>query len=307
MKVLVTGDWHVRDDQPGSRTDNFFETMVRKIKWILDTAVEQGCSYVLQPGDFFDKSRPVQSQVLEILLNRTIAPYLSDLMILSVPGNHDLPYHRMDQLDRSSLGVMFEYGTVVRAVCTTFPVEKIVVHGAGWGEELPDHDLFPADFRIGMTHVSIDETNTFPEWEKASDYLARHPAYDLIVTGDNHKQFVVDLFVAEENRNQILINAGALFRTSVDEIDHKPAVYIVDTDLPGKYKRIEIPVERDVLRVEEYLERKERDEAIQAFVESMRSEDHGVGLSFEDNLRDYMASNNVPKSIVDIVWEAYET
>lgn len=292
MRFLITGDWHIREDQPTSRTDDFWETQKRKLEWLFEFAVMKGCSHILQPGDFFNRGRPVQSQILEVFMIQLLQKHR--VSVLAVPGNHDLPYHRMDQLDRSSIGVLIEGGFVWNLDANPLSVQDIEVFGAGWGNELPKTD--PEKLSIGVAHVSIDVDNSFPGWENARDYLRRQP-YQLLVTGDNHQQFEI------EEDEKLLINPGCLTRQSISDIDHEPAVYLFDTDRPGSFTRVPVPIEHGVLVQSKRKEIEERDEKIQAFVESMKR-DGEVSLSFESNLKRMIDENNVPQPVADLIWES---
>ena len=72
MKLLVTGDWHLRFNRPRLRIDkSYFQIQLDKVSEILNIASENQCQYILQPGDFFDSvDTPdfVKSQYIYLLL-----------------------------------------------------------------------------------------------------------------------------------------------------------------------------------------------------------------------------------------------
>ena len=41
MKFLITGDWHITNKTPENRIDNYWETMKRKVTFILETARDE--------------------------------------------------------------------------------------------------------------------------------------------------------------------------------------------------------------------------------------------------------------------------
>ena len=55
MDLLIAGDLHITDKTPVCRTDNYLETMLRKINFISDIADKNEVD-VIFPGDLFDKS-----------------------------------------------------------------------------------------------------------------------------------------------------------------------------------------------------------------------------------------------------------
>ena len=36
-KFLVSSDWHVRDDRPRCRVDDWHTTQIRKLEWVVET------------------------------------------------------------------------------------------------------------------------------------------------------------------------------------------------------------------------------------------------------------------------------
>lgn len=132
----------------------------------------------------------------------------------------------------------------------------------------------------------------------AERLLDKFPQFDLIVTGHNHKAFVV------EKDGRVLVNPGSLTRQEADKDEHKPRVYLwyakSNTVTP-----VYLPIEKNVIS-REHLDRvKERDERISAFVERLDT-DWQIGISFEENLERFEKENKVRKSVMEIIWRALE-
>jgi len=99
--ALCCADLHMREDQPLARTDNYQETQWGKFLFLLSVA-ESYVIPVLCAGDFFHKSKV--SKQFEKKIIRQIEQSEIDFYIL--PGNHDLPYHSLEHLNNSSLGIL---------------------------------------------------------------------------------------------------------------------------------------------------------------------------------------------------------
>ena len=298
-RFLLTADWHVRDNQPSCRTDDFQEAMWRKVDWVVDTAVALSVDAVLHAGDLFDRARPIQSQALEIgLIGR-----LEKLQELTggadfwiVPGNHDLVYRTMSEIDRSSLGVLIRSGFVRNLHDSMAKFDNVVVIGAGWEMKL---DCGPNDdVMVGVIHEMIchGEAPMVKTWSEAEAVLRSLKGFDVILTGHNHKQFCV------EKDGRWLVNPGTLLRSSVSEMDHEPAVYLFDSE-KGEMERIPVPIEFGVVSREMKDRVEERNERLDAFVESMKT-DYDVGLSFEKNLEVFLETHKVSARAQALVWEA---
>jgi DNA repair protein SbcD/Mre11 len=304
MKFLLTADWHIRDDVPVARKDNFYEAMERKIRFVFEIACKYDVEAILHAGDVFNVGRPVQSQMLEILMMDIIDEY--KVRVLVIPGNHDLPYHSMKELGRSSLGVLIRGGYVENIhdkeeqfVDLEDHNKKWKVIGRGWGTDLKE-DFDEEDNKIVLWHGMVLGKEWIPGGVKGNSILRKHPNVDLFVTGHNHEKFL-----SKNHEESLLVNPGGLLRMGADDVDEEPAVFIYDT----QYRSLDhvlLPIEKDVFDLSYKEDREERDEKIASFVENMRNE-YEVGLSFEDNLRNHLQENPVEDSVETMVWKAVET
>ena len=91
-------------------------------------------------------------------------------------------------------------------------------------------------------------------------------------------------------------------RTTIAQRDHIPCVYIVDSET-NEVVQHKIPIRpiEDVMNLELADERKERNEALEAFMTGLSSE-YKVELSFEDNLTNLMKANNVDREVQGIAY-----
>ena len=112
MKLILTADWHLRDDVPKSRTDRdtFFDEQFKKVEFIVNYAIEHDATIMLA-GDVFHKSK-----VSPKVINRLAETIRNDVDILVIPGNHDLPNHNPELLEESSYGTMLHLGLLTFVV-----------------------------------------------------------------------------------------------------------------------------------------------------------------------------------------------
>lgn len=312
MKLLITGDWHITDRKPANRTDeNYFETIMDKIKFILSFYDDDGIGEVaiLQSGDFFDSSRAsdfIKGQLINELRGRFNDEFGCHLY--TIFGQHDLRYHSSVK-NNTPLGVLKSAG-VVNVIHNQYPEityseygEKIPhIYGANWGEEIPKPRRLENDFNILLTHRMIIDGEKLWEgqtgFDTAEDLLDNHD-FDLIVSGDNHKAFVV------EKDGKTLINAGSLMRNRIDQKDHKPRIYIYDTT-SRTYEKHYIPVRpfEEIMDVERATKKKETDENLEAFIETLTDDFELDGLDFRDNLMKALKKQlKAIKTIVDEILE----
>ena len=290
--AILTGDIHVRDDQPVCRTDDFFEAQAKKIAWLRHLQQEHDCP-ILDSGDLFAKAKPSHFLIQWAILNLPAEMF-------TIPGNHDLPSHNLDLLDKSGLGVL-RAAAAVQVLLRPFNVHSSLdVYPFPWGAEpsplrRPSKSAQP---RIALCHVmTYQGAEPWPGCKDSNSFelLKKMVGYDLVLTGHNHRPFV------EEYDGRLLVNPGSLMRSNADQIDFKPRVYLWygGTDIEAVY----VPIEKDVITRDHIDVVNDRDKRIDAFV-SRLSTDFEISLSFEKNLEEFFSANRVRQGVKDIVWSA---
>jgi len=302
--IVLTSDWHIRDDTPLCRTDDYEIAQIKKLSYIDEYMQSIDALMLLHAGDVCDKGRPVNSQMVESLI-LGYAP----TKIYGVPGNHDLPYHKLNNLKKSSLNVLIKAKQFIYLSSETpTPIiqeSNCILYGFPYGTEmvhLTEDELkryTDACTCIAITHQLVFE-KSIPYGVKkgvlAIDLLKQFSEYKIILTGDNHQSFVV------EHEGRYLVNPGSLLRMDADQVDHKPSLYVWDGET---IKREFIPIEEGVVSREHIEVKQERDGRIDAYVERMNA-DYEVGLSFEKNIDTHLLKNKVRQNVEDKIREAIE-
>jgi DNA repair exonuclease SbcCD nuclease subunit len=303
--AILIADLHLTESTPISRVDDYLAAQLRKLEFLQDLSNQNDGCPILCAGDLFDKwkSSPwLIAWVFEHFPNP----------MKSIPGNHELPMHSLENYDKSALHLL-------EMVCEedSFDVLKnegislgdglLYVYGIPFGhlddfdpvKEIPDASGLR---RILLLH-ELTWKEKKPTWA-ANSYSAKElldrfgDFFDLIVTGDNHESFVV------KGKSALLVNPGSMMRMTADQADFQPRCFLYYADA-NEITPVEFPIEEGV-HSREHLDRvKERDERIEAYIERMKSNWKG-GLSFEENLREFFSANKTPKKVRDLIWRHME-
>lgn len=290
--AILTADWHLRDDTPVCRTDDYWMAQERKVKFVNKLSDRLGVS-IFFVGDLFKKARP----------SYTLLSWSMDHVgaVHCIPGNHDLPDHNLKLLDSSAMGILrkadrletYKNGVV-------WASNSYTIHGTSWGEKLKNDLCRPMDEsvrKILFLHVLVYKgENTFPGLEsyRAIDLLKEFSTYDLIVTGHNHQSFV------ERYEGRVLVNPGSIMRMSADQADHIPKVYLWDSET-NEVEAVELPIEKGVISRQHIDIKQERDLRMDAFVQGLKDQGE-ISLSYEKNLENNMARTD--EEIKLKVWES---
>lgn len=296
MKILCTGDWHVRATPTRFRTSSYYEQMLNKHEWVANLAKENNALIILQPGDFGD------SPDFPDYVARDIIKIYKDIVLYTVYGQHDMKYR---QLDKTKLALLIETEALELVNedpdvwDEDFNKTPVAIYGASWDEPIPEVKNKEC-FNILVIHKMIVENDPlFPDQEnysEAAEIADNYSDYNLIVSGDNHHSFS---YFPESG--PAIINCGSLMRMTTAQYDHKPCVWVVDTET-GELGQHFIPIEPvEKVFKEEVEEIKERDEKMEAFIKTLSSGKRDTVLSFEDNLKKIMKKSEVDGEIVKLV------
>lgn len=274
MKYILTSDWHIRADNPICRKDDFLLTQIKILDYIYQIANDNN-AMVLIAGDIFHKARPDNSQELEILLLDYFAKYKTGWIV----GNHDLLFHSIANINKSSIGVLQRYNQLEKCNDIT---------GFHFGE-LQSTTTKTNKIVLLHEYVSIDKNSIIKAIHP--DYLLDlFPNADLILTGDNHTNFVY------EKNNRRVVNTGCLTKQSASMKDSTLKFYLYDTD-NNDLKEFIVP-DNEIIYDEHIIDVNERAERVQDFVNSLKGNIQ-LDLSFKQNVINYCNENKVVNGVMN--------
>lgn len=297
--AILTSDWHFREDTPLCRTDqNFLDTQVKKLCEIADirfnllkrnnkedTYYDDNVLPIICAGDVFDRWK-----VSPFLLSVAISSFPP--AIHAIPGNHDLPGHALSRMNESAYNVLIQADCITDHVCDG---SEHLFNGY-WGE------MTIANRSVLILHTLVtEEGGEFGEdVPSAMDVLKAFPEengqdYDLILTGDNHKSFVV------RSGKRLLVNPGSLTRQTADQSNHRPCVYLYYADKNEVVPRY-ISIDETAVSREHLEAQKAKEERISAFVQHLNN-DFEISISFEENLKKILQSEKIQSSVKNKIWE----
>lgn len=296
--AIICGDIHLRDDTPQCRTDDFQAAQWRKIDWLAGLQQEHGCP-VLDAGDLFHRWKVSSELVVKAFHHLPVEMY-------TVPGNHELPNHNLSLIEKSGLGVLkvserirvLDAGVMARPFpCTAH------VHPFPWGFKteplLGRKNEAAVDRNIALCHVmTYTGRNPWPGCtdEEAGAMLKRLKGFDLVITGHNHKPFVI------EHEGRLLVNPGSLMRQAGDQADHRPRVYFWYSET-NSVEEVFVPIDEGVVSRVHLAVVEDKEERLEAFVSRLKG-DWEIGLSFERNLEEFFNQNRVRTPVKNLVWRA---
>lgn len=283
--AILTGDWHLREDTPVCRTDDFQVAQWKKVKLIAELQQKYNCP-VIHSGDLFHHWKPSPW-----LLTKTME-YLPQ-QFHTIYGNHDLPQHNIELENKTGIFALQTAGRLT------------VLGGVHWGED-PGLSNFPS-IHINGREVLVYHVMTYQgkkPWPGCTDpmgatLLRKYPEYDLILTGHNHKPFV------ETHQDRLLVNPGSIMRQFSDQVDHRPRVYLYNAK-SNTAEPYYLPITEGVVTREHIQTEEQRNNRIEAFITRLNN-DWESSLSYEANLENFFSANQIRQSVKDIIYKTMQS
>ena len=274
--LLLTGDWHLREDTPTCFTGDFQAEQWTALQFIKDLQERFDCD-VLMAGDMFNQWKPspwLLSMTMEYMPKRLHVIY----------GQHDLPSHSWELREKSGIYALEKAGKLR------------VLDGVHYGQEPKDND---EDILIWHHLTYITEPYLGATGGNAYDILRKYRHFRLIVTGDNHCSFTI------EKDGRRLVNTGNLTRQTAAQIDFKPCVWLWYAE-SNTVEQVFLPIEEGVISRLHLDIKEERNERIDAFISKLNWNGYKTELSFESNLEHFFQTTEIKESVKQIIYKSIE-
>lgn len=285
MRMIITADWHIRSTKPRCRTDeNWIETQKQALNQLAQISFDKQ-SPIMVVGDIFHSNSDTSFECVNMV--QKLADYVGGIYILA--GNHDLPYHSSENIDKSAIGVLLQSENVskIEDYCDEF--------SAGNFDE--ERNQMPFMFIHTLTIPNEDKPD-FIECETPESLLAKNTIAKWIFTGDYHKNFHY------EKNGRHVVNSGCLLRQVADMKDYQCGVYFVDTD-DDVVEFIPIIDNHDLVNDDYIIRRDEREERIEKFVNKLKDIE-SISLDFLANVEKALLSNNIDEDLKLCIEELIE-
>ena len=299
--AAVISDVHMRHLRPVSViTDDWYQLMEKTfaaVGQIVKQHSRKGDSIpLLCCGDLFH-----HWNVPPELLNFALVHFPQ---CIAIPGQHDLPYHRLKDVQRSAywtLAVANRISPLVPGV--PYPLnDHVTVYGFPWGSEVTPPKEPLTGFNVALIHAYIwtrgheyigaDKSSHLKKWAK------RLTGYKVACFGDNHSGFM------KTNGEQTILNCGSLFRARSDEAHYRPSVGLIWSN--GKVTREELPLLYKMMTKEQVVKSIEENAGgFEEFIEEVRSLSCSI-FNFQDVVCELMERRKVRIEVREAVMRTLE-
>ena len=254
MKFGIIGDVHIADNPPSTRKDDFRETVMNKLNFIIDYSNANQYSALVFVGDIFHKKIPSYNShsmisALIRLFERSTAP------VYVIAGNHDI-YGNLSTLPSQPLNVLVQSG-VVKLLDETGPVlfkstdgQPIVsLNGHSFSPTLDSKTasaFYSLEHEDAPIKISVFHQMLLPDGKQFFDHYINFEDLkdincDLVVCGHYHEGFTPPMVQAH---NKYFLNPGAITRGTAEQsnLNREPKFVELTAYPDGKMTTTEIPI-----------------------------------------------------------------
>jgi len=265
-KIAFIGDIHLSYKTPDSRMDNYAETVLNKLKQAFIIAAKENADYIIFLGDFFH-SRDIPYSYINMVLEIFKQVSSKFKKMYTIAGNHDLPYHRIDLIEKTPLQTLLSSGLVT--LLDSVVIEGWSVNGFSIGQEVK-----AADKQIFSDSYYFDDT------------ALKNLGYKLYVLGHDHKPYPT-----VNTEEYMIIRPGSLTRGTADKYNFDREVRIGFMELiegvlsPRLYwKVLDIEPAANVFRIKNKDKRKDISDVSKYILEFLNNTNKKTADFYTQNL-----------------------
>jgi len=289
MKAIITADWHLRATRPRCRIDNdWIETQAKALRQLAKISDEKDAP-IFVVGDLFHSNSDTSFECVNMV--QKLADASGELYVLA--GNHDLPYHSSENIEKSAIGVLLNSQNI-------FSIKEHFcrhnVSASNFDEE--DNKVAEIVFKHVLCFPDVKSLPPNVDALTAKDLLSEFKNAQWIFTGDYHHNFHY------EKNGRHVINPGCLLRQASDFKDYECGVYYVDTE--NEIVEFIPIIDNEELIDDSYIiKENEREKRIDDFVDKLKNT-QCVSFDFVDNVEKAIDENKFDSDLKEVIGELLE-
>lgn len=306
--AIFLADIHLSLTPPVARSaePDWLDAQARVLSQVGDLAREFGCP-IICAGDLFDRwnSGP---ELISFAIKNLPRMY-------AIPGQHDLPHHRIEDIRRSAYWTLVEAGVIIDI--SSRSEQPVVRHGNFYPTNMRPLTLYGFPWGMGVAPrasktdgISLAVVHAYcwidgkgypgaPNASKVGSFREKLSGYDVAVFGDNHQHFS-STWVGGH-----VWNCGCLIRRKIDEKQLKPLVGLLGEN--GVIKRHYLDCSEDKWVEESEARKVEELLGMNEFIAELGSLDSSDFTDFKQGVMRYIDNpdnsldSNTKKVILEVL------
>lgn len=302
MKYVLLADIHITTTNPVCRKDDVTVVQWEKLRFIFDFAREKEAAVIIA-GDIFDGPR---SWYVVVALMDFLDEY-SDVLVFAVYGQHDMYYYSEKTNSATTLGVLIKAKKVRLLGPEVTLVDGWDWYGCSYTQTVPRPKDNERNKGLAI-HAPIAKKALWPgqSYIDATLFSEKYAEYDLIVCGDIHSQFSLEV------GGNYIVNSGPMTRQKATEemLVHKPMFHFWEDGLLDALPLMDVVIphtESNICMSREHIvSAKEISGVLDDFISSVEE----ISVEGRPELRElvylFIQENEIDPVVVDILAKTME-
>lgn len=237
--AVLLSDLHIRTTTPRSRAEpDWLEVQANYFAQVQQIMRKHGDIPCIVAGDVFDSGWNAEKcppSLINFAFDHLPRP------IYAIPGQHDLPNHRLDLMERSAFWTLWKGGLLnyLNPFDTPTTLGNATFWGFPWGVEIMPPEGGPREgLKVAIIHAYVwNAAETKHKDAKPTDYVAHYRRkmkdYDVVLSGDNHSAWL------SHAKKPIWFNHGGFINRNSDERGEIRSIGILMSDGSVKLERLD--------------------------------------------------------------------
>lgn len=301
-KYYFVGDIHLHDVNPRSRIDNYPQALLDKLKDVFNKASLNNIKAIFFLGDIFHKPSGLSTRYL----NNVIETFQqSPCPCYTIIGNHDIPFNRVEDVDNTSLGILFK-SKALQHLNKYDVAPGISIFGYDYNTDITYIEK-PSDCKLGicLSH-SYGEDVAFGDPEGKAEYFKwskpNNNPFDVYILGHDHSSH--DLIKVYDGKSWVA-RFGALARVTSASSDTQREINILEIDFNEENCTFNINnVKINYTPAVECFSQQSLDKPLNKNIDlsgSLEDVLSGLNFSIQSNIFDVIDSMDLDPKIIEIL------
>jgi len=299
MKFIYSQDEHLKIKNPTNRLDNYYDSIMLKMKEICQIYKKGKCDFWVSGGDILDVpmvSYRLVDEFIELIEN-------SGVKMKILFGNHASIGANVENSTNTSLAHIIRRSKNIE-ILDEIETENEIIKGYdyyfGIENDINENGLMCKDskkIKIAIIHALITEKPFFPNIPHC--VLGKFKTnYDLVLIAHNHRAWKT-----KEINGTKFINIGCLGRRKIDEALIEPSCLIYETNKSIIIQKLKSAKKgSELFDLAKYEEKKEFNQNIDNFVEMVNNVKFKQ-MDIMDAVQMVAKENDISKDVIDCIIE----
>lgn len=244
--ILIVGDLHLNSSTPISRIDDYADTSIEKLNNLLSLCMDKSISVVILLGDVFHKPQQPLSYLYRVI--EAFNKFKDNgIDVYSIVGNsHDVPYDKVAYLPKTSLGLLFKTGALIKLERESFITKEGYII-TFFGYDYEQHIESIENIKDLSSRVNVCVCHRFYEYSFSSSSLTesmiKSLGYNIYCCGHEHQPH--DLVNVD---GRFIVRPGRFMRGTSDNYNiENTSVFVDILRFNGSLEDPRITVIREIL------------------------------------------------------------